>query len=151
MPPDFYLVMAAVMIALGSRRFFHALEAARERRRRRTLGALPLRRIADVAPGARVKIGGTVERAAADRRGTSFVVRDGSGAALVHAGSAALLPAEGASHAVARFDPGDPVTVVGVPRPGDPSLDGAGVEGRLVFAGAEAYPLYLVAGVKRPG
>lgn len=138
-PPDFYLIVAAVAIAIGGSAYFRARFARDERRRQATLRSVPLVRIGDAPPGARVRIRGTVERAVERGRVRGLVVADGSGAALVYAGGATIhpdpLPSAGAA-----------VTIVGSPRAIDRKLDGDGGGARVVFAGGEAHPLYIVAG-----
>lgn len=138
-PPDFYLIMAAVAIAMGGTVYFRARFARDERRRQATLRSVPLVSIGEAPLGARVRIRGTVERAGERGRVRGFVVGDGSGAVLVYAGGAMVrpepLPAQGAA-----------VTIVGHARALDRRLDGDGGGARLVFAGGEAQPLYIVAG-----
>jgi hypothetical protein len=138
MPPDFYLIIAAVGVAFVGRAWFRARFARDERRRRRTVDRVPLCRIGDTAPGARVRIRGTVGRVVERARVRGFVIGDGSGDAFVYAGAAALLRRELLPAA------GEAITVVGVARPVDRALDGDIGGARLVFAGGEAEPLYLV-------
>ena len=95
-------------------------------------------RIADAQPGARVRIAGTVARVVERARVRGFVVADGSGDAFVYAGAAALLKS------TALPSEGQPITVVGVARTIDRKLDGDIGGARLVFAGGEAEPLYIV-------
>src|SRR4051812_28967976 len=107
-PPDFYLIMAAVAVAFAGRAWFRARFVRDEARRRRTAEDVPLSRIGDTRPGARVRISGTVARVVERARVRGFVIADGSGDAFVYAGSAALL-----KRAVLPAA-GDAVTVVGV-------------------------------------
>ena len=130
--------MAAVAVALGGRAWFRARFARDEKRRRRTAERVPLHRIADAPPGARVRIAGIVARVVERARVRGFVVADGSGDAFVYAGSAALLKR------AALPLPGESITVVGVARAIDRTLDRDVGGARLVFAGGEAEPLYLV-------
>ena len=138
MPPDFYLIMGAVAVAFAGRAWFRARFARDERRRRRTAEEVALCRIADAQPGARVRIAGTVARVVERARVRGFVVADGSGDAFVYAGAAALLKS------AALPSEGQPITVVGVARTIDRKLDGDIGGARLVFAGGEAEPLYIV-------
>jgi len=62
MPPDFYLIMAAVAVAYGARAWFRARFVRDEARRRRTAETVPLQRIGELQPGARVRVSGTVGR-----------------------------------------------------------------------------------------
>jgi hypothetical protein len=137
-PPDFYLIMAAVAVAFVGRAWFRARFARDERRRRRTAQHVALCRIADARPGARVRIAGTVARVIDRARVRGFVVADGSGDAFVYAGSAALL------ERAALPSQGEPITFVGVGRTIDRKVDGDVGGARLVFAGGEAEPLYIV-------
>jgi hypothetical protein len=137
-PPDFYLILGAVVVAFAGRAWFRARFARDERRRRRTAEDVALCRIADARPGARVRIAGTVARVVDRARVRGFVVADGSGDAFVYAGSAALLKR------VALPSEGEPITFVGVGRIIDRKLDGDIGGARLVFAGGEAEPLYIV-------
>lgn len=161
---DFILILIALSVATVVKRVMRGL-AANEARRRRQIAALPLVRIADAAPGERVRIVGTVARISLERGG-AFVVGDGSGAtALVYGGSAAALLRDGGDGDAAAIVVGDHVTIAGVARPPEPALDHAGghVTGhaagradwraladgaRLVFAGAEAHPLLVVRGAR---
>ena len=138
MPPDFYLIMAAVGVAFLGRAWFRARFARDEQRRRRTVDRVPLCRIGDATPGARVRISGTVARVVDRARIRGFVVGDGSGDAFVYAGAAALLRRNALPAA------GDDITIVGVARPVDRTLDHDVGAAKLVFAGCEAEPLYLV-------
>jgi hypothetical protein len=137
-PPDFYLIMAAVAVAFAGRAWFRARFVRDEKRRRRTVERVPLLRIADAQPGARVRVAGTVARVIERARVRGFVVSDGSADAFVYDGSAALLRRD------ALPAPGESVTVVGVARAIDRKLDGDIGGARLVFAGGEAEPLYIV-------
>jgi hypothetical protein len=139
MPPDFYLIVSAILIGIGGTAYFRARHRRDEQRRQRTLRTVPLRRIGETAVGERVRIRGVVERVVELRRVRGLLVGDGSGAVLVYAGGAALHP----TRPPAR---GDAVTVVGNGRPIDRVLDGDAGGARLVFAGGEACPLYIVAG-----
>lgn len=138
MPPDFYLIIAAVGVAFVGRAWFRARFARDERRRRRTVDQVPLSRIGDTAAGARVRIRGTVARVVERARVRGFVVGDGSGDVFVYAGAAALLRRKVLPSA------GEPITIVGVGRPVDRAFDGDVGGAKLVFAGGEAEPLYLV-------
>lgn len=138
MPPDFYLILAALIVAFGGRAWFRARFSRDERRRRRSAAKVALCRIADARPGARVRISGTVACVVERARVRGLVVADGSGDAFVYAGSAALL--ERATLPAA----GDAITVVGVARAIDRRLDGDVGGAQLVFAGGEAEPLYIV-------
>jgi hypothetical protein len=137
-PPDFYLIMAAVAVAFAGRTWFRARFVRDERRRRRTAEDVPLCRIGDTAPGARVRISGTVARVVERARVRGFVVADGSGDAFVYVGAAALLKRATLPGA------GEAITVVGVARTIDRRLDGDVGGAQLVFAGGEAEPLYIV-------
>lgn len=137
-PPDFYLIVAAVAVAFLGRAWFRARFVRDEARRRRGADRVPLCRIGDATAGARVRIVGTVERVIERARVRGFVVGDGSGNAFVYAGAAALLRRAAVPAA------GESITVVGVARPVDRALDGDVGGARLVFAGGEAEPLYLV-------
>jgi len=138
MPPDFYLILSACVVAFAGRAFFRARFASDERRRRRTAARVPVCRIGDARPGARVRIVGTVARVVERARVRGLVVDDGSGHAFVYVGSAALLTRAALPAA------GEPITVVGVARPRDRRLDGDVGGAELVFAGREAEPLYIV-------
>jgi hypothetical protein len=138
MPPDFYLIMAAVAVAYGARAWFRARFVRDEARRRRTAETVPLQRIGELQPGARVRVSGTVGRVIERARVHGFVVGDGSGDVFVYAGAAALLKRATLPGA------GEAVTVVGVARTIDRRLDGDLGGARLVFAGGEAEPLYIV-------
>ena len=138
MPPDFYLIVAACAVAFAGRSWFRARFARDERRRRRTVRRVPLARIGDARPGARVRIVGTVARVVERARVRGLVVVDGSGHAFVYAGAAALL------ERTALPSEGEPITVVGVARPLDRRLDADVGGAPLVFAGGEAEPLYIV-------
>jgi hypothetical protein len=137
-PPDFYLIIAAVAVAFVGRAWFRARFARDERRRRETAEQVALCRIADARPGARVRIAGTVARVIDGARVRGFVVADGSGDAFVYTGSAALLKR------AALPSQGEAITFVGVGRTIDRTLDGDVGGARLVFAGGEAEPLYIV-------
>ena len=138
MPPDFYLILAAVGVAFLGRAWFRARFVRDEVRRRRGVDRVPLCRIGEAAPGVRVRIVGTVGRVVERARVCGFVVGDGSGDAFVYAGAAALLRRQQLPST------GEAITVVGVARPVDRALDGDVGGARLVFAGGEAEPLYLV-------
>ena len=138
MPPDFYLIVAACTVAFAGRAWFRARFARDEARRRRTIDRVPLMRIGETRPGARVRIVGTVARVVERARVRGLVVHDGSGHAFVYAGAAALL------RRAALPAAGEPITVVGVARPLDRKLDADVGGAHLVFAGGEAEPLYIV-------
>ena len=139
MPPDFYLIMAAVAVAYCGTAWFRARFKRDERRRRRTVGDVPLARIAATPPGQRVRIVGKVARVVDRARGNGFVIEDGSGDAFVYAGAAALLDRERLPVA------GDAVTIVGVARVVDRTFDRDAGAVRLVFAhGGDGEPLYIV-------
>jgi len=137
-PPDFYLIVAAVAVAFAGRAWFRARFARDERRRRRTAEQVVLCRIADAKPGERVRIAGTVARVVERARVRGLVVADGSGDAFVYSGAAALLKSP------TLPGPGEPITVVGVARTLDRKVDGDVGGARLIFAGGEAEPLYIV-------
>jgi DNA-binding IclR family transcriptional regulator len=137
-PPDFYLIVAAVAIAYGATWWFRARFARDERRRRRTISHVPLARIAAATPGQRVRIVGRVARVVERARVRGFVIADDSGDAFVYSGAAALLDRK--QHPAA----GDSVTVVGVARSVDRRFDHDIGGATLVFAGGEADPLYIV-------
>ena len=117
-------------------------EAPRQRKR---IAQMATTAIGAATAGARVRIAGTVEPAGVP--GAAFFVRDEEGArALVHPAAAAgvwasdgtVLPAVAA---------GDRVDVVGVGRAPDRRVDrelGDGGGTRLVFAGSEAHPLFII-------
>ena len=119
-------------------------EGPRQRKRIATMATTP---IAAAPTGARVRVAGTVEAAAAaGPRARAFFVRDDGGArALVQPASAAgIWTGDGA--ALDTIAAGDRVDVVGVARAPDPRVDrelGPG-EARLVFAGSEAAPLFII-------
>jgi hypothetical protein len=137
-PPDFYLILAAVAVAFLGRAWFRTRFRLDEQRRRRTIGSVPLSRIGATAPGKRVRIVGHVARVVEVARVHGFIVADGSGDAFVYAGSAALLQRERLPVA------GDAVTIVGVARPVDRRFDRDVGAATIVFAGGEAEPLYIV-------
>ncbi|MCU1278958.1 MAG: hypothetical protein JWM53_2504 [bacterium] len=130
--------MAALGVAFLGRVWFRARFVRDEGRRRRTVDRVPLCRIGDATPGARVRISGTVARVVESARVRGFVVGDGSGHAFVYAGAAALLRRDRLP------DAGEPITIVGVARPVDRTIDADVGAAKLVFAGGEAEPLYLV-------
>ncbi len=138
MPPDFYLIIAAVAIAYAGTAWFRVRFRRDEARRRRTIAEVPLARIAATAPGQRVRIVGKVARVIERARVRGFVVADGSGDAFVYSGSAALLEREELP------GEGDAVTIVGVARVVDRTFDRDVGGATLVFAGGEAEPLYIV-------
>jgi hypothetical protein len=139
MPPDFYLIVAAVAVAYLGSAWFRARFKRDERRRRRTVGDVPIARIAATAPGQRVRIVGKVARVVERARVRGFVVEDGSGDAFVYAGAAALLERDKLPAA------GDAVTIVGVARGVDRVFDHDVGGATLVFAhGGDGQPLYIV-------
>jgi hypothetical protein len=137
-PPDFYLIVAAVAVAYVGSAWFRMRFRQDEARRRRTIRQVPEVRIAATAPGQRVRIVGKVARVIERARVRGFVIADGSGDAFVYAGAAALL--ERAELPVE----GDAVTIVGVARPVDRTFDRDVGGATLIFAGGEAEPLYIV-------
>lgn len=119
-------------------------EGPRQRKRIASMATTPM---ATAPAGARVRVGGTVEAApAGGPRARAFVVRDDDGArALVQPASAAgIWSGDGA--ALDAVAPGDRVDVVGVARPPDARVDRelGTSEARLVFAGSEAAPLFII-------
>jgi hypothetical protein len=117
-------------------------EGPRQRKRIATMAATP---IAAAVAGARVRVSGIVEPAPS--RGAAFFVRDDAGTwALVQPASAAgLWSSDGADLAAPAA--GDRVDVVGVARAANRAIDrelGAHAETRLVFAGSEAHPLFII-------
>ncbi|MDB4966509.1 MAG: hypothetical protein JWN44_2198 [Myxococcales bacterium] len=139
-PLDFVLILAACSVAFVSKRVIQWLDR-NEKRRARIVTAMPFVQISDAVAGARVKIAGTIERTDPGR-GAAFVVRDGSGLAVIYGGSARAL-AESAGDPRA-LSVGQAVVVIGVGRAPEPRVDGRLAEGaRLVFAGGEAQPLFV--------
>jgi hypothetical protein len=120
-------------------------QAPRLRKRIVEMAAVP---IAAAPPGVRVKVAGVVEPLqAAGARAATFFVRDDAGGAVI------VQPAQAAAVWRANDEqpfvpaPGDRVAVVGVPRLPDPAVDRElreRTEARLVFAGGEAHPLFIV-------
>jgi hypothetical protein len=136
----FCLVALAVGVAVG--KVVDAWESNDWRRRRRVARLSPVR-LSEVAPGTMVKIAGHVESSVPAPPDT-FVVRDAAGArALVYGRSATVVGGDGA------VGVGEAVTVVGAARLPE-ALDGridAHQPVRLVFAGGEAQPLYILRAV----
>jgi hypothetical protein len=136
-PIDFVLCMIALSVALVAQRVIQAYEA-NEARRRRKIVRMPLTPIAAARPGTSVKVAGRVE--ATHARG--FVIRDDAGvSALIYRGSATVLSEVGGAGGD-RLAVGDRVSVVGAPRPRERHDSVA--DARLVFAGSEAHPLYVL-------
>ena len=116
-------------------------EAPRQRKR---IGQMPTTPIGTAIAGARVRVAGTVEPAGA--RGAAFFVRDADGAcALVHPAAAAGVWAPDGT-VLSTVAAGDRVDVVGVARAPDRRVDRELADGgaRLVFAGSEAHPLFII-------
>ena len=114
-------------------------------RQRKRIAEMAMTPIAAAVAGARVRVAGTVEPAGA--RGAAFFVRDVDGArALVQPASAAGVWATDGT-VLDRVGAGDRVEVVGVARAPDRRVDrelGDGGAARLVFAGSEAHPLFII-------
>lgn len=114
-------------------------------RQRKRIASMTTTPIAAALAGARVRISGVVEPAAS--RGGAFFVRDDAGSrALVQPASAAGVwsSAGGPSSAPTA---GDRVDVVGVARAANGAIDrelDAHADTRLVFAGSEAHPLFII-------
>jgi hypothetical protein len=144
---DLLLVTIAKLVAAIAQpilRWRARTAGPRQRRRIATMTTTP---IASADAGPCIRVAGTVEAAAAaGARALAFFVRDDDGArALVQPASAAgIWSADGST--LAAVAPGDRVDVVGVARRPDPRVDRelAGSEARLVFAGSEANPLFIV-------
>lgn len=126
------------------------------RRRARTFAPRERKRIAQMTTtpigaavaGARVRVAGTVEPApaAGPARAAAFFVRDADGSrALVQPAAAAGVWAGGGS-ALTTVAAGERVDVVGVARTPDRRVDRELADGdtRLVFAGSEAHPLFII-------
>jgi hypothetical protein len=116
-------------------------EAPRQRKR---IGQMATTPIGAATAGARVRVAGTVEPAGA--RGDAFFVVDADGArALVQPAAAAGVWASDGTP-LSMVAAGDRVDVVGVGRAPDRRVDRELVGGgaRLVFAGSEAHPLFIV-------
>ncbi|MCA1663712.1 MAG: hypothetical protein LC659_05505 [Myxococcales bacterium] len=117
-------------------------------RKRRRIAAMATTPIGEARAGLRVRVAGSVEPA--QSRSGAFFVADGDGSrALVQPASAAGVWASDGS-ALESVAAGDHVDVVGVARLPDPAVDrelaGDGArEARLVFAGSEAEPLFVIA------
>ena len=116
-------------------------EGPRQRKRIAAMATTPL---AEARAGVRVRVAGVVEPAAS--RSGAFFVRDGDGTrVLVQPASAAgVWSGDGAT--LAAVAPGDRVDVVGVARAPDARVDRELGDGgaRLVFAGSEAHPLFVI-------
>lgn len=103
--------------------------------------------IAAAVAGARVRIAGVVEPARS--RGGAFFVRDDAGGrGLVQPASAAgVWSAKGGE--AGAVEAGEHVDVVGVARAANAAIDrelDAHADARLVFAGSEARPLFIIRG-----
>jgi hypothetical protein len=114
-------------------------------RQRKRIAAMATTPIAAAAAGARVRISGVVEPA--ESRGAAFFVRDDDGGrALVQPASAAGVWLSDGVEAGALAG-GDRVDVVGVARAANRAIDrelAAHADTRLVFAGSEAQPLFII-------
>ncbi|MGZ3405620.1 MAG: hypothetical protein ACXVAN_04185 [Polyangia bacterium] len=144
---DLLLVTLAKLVSAVAQpilRWRARTEAPRQRKRIAAMATTP---IAAVVAGARVRIAGVVEELTS--RGGAFFVRDGAGArALVQPASAAggwSAHADGAGSGTLAA--GDRVDVGGVARAADRAIDrelDAHADTRLVFAGSEAHPLFII-------
>jgi hypothetical protein len=142
---DLLLVTLAKLVAAVAQpilRWRARGEGPRQRKRIATMATTP---IAAAVAGARVRISGLVEPSPS--RGAAFFVRDDAGTrALVQPASAAgVWSSDGAETGAPAA--GDRVDVVGVARAANRAIDrelGAHADTRLVFAGSEAHPLFIV-------
>ena len=119
-------------------------EGPRQRKRIATMATTP---IAAALAGARVRVSGIVEPAPS--RGAAFFVRDDAGTrALVQPASAAGAWSSDGAALGGALAAGDRVEVVGVARAADRAIDrelaDANTDARLVFAGSEAHPLFII-------
>ena len=142
---DLLLVTLAKLVSAVAQpvlRWRARTEAPRQRKRIATMATTP---IAAAAAGARVRIAGVVE-AAGSSRSAAFFVRDAAGQrALVQPGAAAGVWSRDGS--AASVVPGDRVDVVGVARAASRAIDrelDEHADARLVFAGSEAHPLFII-------
>ena len=145
---DLLLVTLAKLVAAIAQPILRWRARTEGPRQRKRIAGMTLTPLARADAGARIRVAGTVEAvAAAGPRALAFFVRDDDGArALVQPASAAgIWSADGAT--LAAVAAGDRVDVVGVARHADPRIDRelAGDDAaRLVFAGSEANPLFIV-------
>lgn len=145
---DFVLINLARLVVFLLQPILKRVERSQLRKLRErtlTMASLP---IGDVEPALRVKVDGRVEPVAPGR--AAFFLRGSDGScALVQpaAASAVWCGVDGSDCAVAA---GDHVAIVGVARAADPRIDreldrpGGAATARLVFAGSEAEPLFIV-------
>jgi len=141
---DFLFVSLAKGVAAAAQPVLRWRARTEGPRQRARIGDMPTTPIAAAAAGVRVRIAGVVEPLTS--RMGAFVVCDASGAAaLVQPASAAgIFAADGSP--TGRPSAGETVDVCGVARAVDARLDRelAGGDARLVFAGSERHPLYIL-------
>lgn len=148
---DFVLINLARLVVFLLQPILKRVERSQLRKLRQrtlTMASLP---IGDVRPALRVKVDGRVELVAPGR--AAFFLRGSDGScALVQpaAASAVWCGVDGRDCALAA---GDHVAIVGVARAADPRIDreldrpgdtALGTAARVVFAGSEAEPLFIV-------
>ncbi len=146
---DLLLVTLAKLVAAIAQPILRWRARTEGPRQRKRIAAMATTPIATADAGIRVRVAGTVEAAAAaGARALAFFVRDDDGArALVQPGSAAgIWSADG--QAVPAVAAGDRVDIVGVARAADARIDrelATSNDGtRLVFAGSELHPLFII-------
>ena len=142
---DFVLINLARLVVFLLQPILKRVERAQLRKQRQQTLTMTAQPIGAVQAARRVKIDGVVELAAPGR--AAFFLRGADGQwALVQPANAAAVwcGRDGGDCALAA---GDRVSVVGVARAADPRIDreiDATRPARVVFAGSEAEPLYIV-------
>lgn len=142
---DFFLVTLAKLVSALAQPVLRWRARAEGPRQRKRIEAMPTTPLAGAPVGARVRVAGIVEPARAPSGRGAWIVRgeDGATALVQPASAAAIWSADGV--ALDGVAAGDRVEVVGVARAPHPAIDRELQGGeRLVFAGSEAQPLFII-------
>jgi hypothetical protein len=142
---DFVLINLARLLIFLVQPILTRVERAQLKQQRQRTLTMTSQPIGDVRPARRVKVDGLIEPVAPGRAAFFLRGSDGSCALVQPAAAAAVWCSQGGADCALAA--GDHVAIVGVARAADPRIDreiGAAHPARVVFAGSEAEPLFIV-------